>query len=1008
MLHYILQTIAFQLFFLLIYDVFLKRETFFNWNRAYLLATSLLSLVLPFIRIDRFSQVIPQEYVVNLPQVVIGKLSTPEVAPINLGDIPATEPSIWSWELLLYTGMVMALIIFLLKMGKLAVMIHKNPKHWKGNLLIVKLIKSSKAFSFFHYIFLGEKLPTSDQVSILKHEQVHVEQKHTLDLLYFEALRIVFWFNPLVYMYQNRIAELHEFIADAKAVKYQNKGDYYENLLSQVFETQNLSFINPFFKKSLIKKRIVMLSKHPSKQKQLLKYALLIPMVLGMLVYTSTSAQGNTNYQEDIGDKDLKEKYYDEIVDMKKQGASFQDLYEKFISITYNEKYIQTREEYYKAKAFWRLMSEGIDGENVNFTLKKNQRYAKIQKRTYEEYLKHKKTDEAKINWENSVHGGDLRLVVENHDNYTQEEQKRFTKKMDMLHSDDWWKQLIITDGVTTKIIPKPTKTTSLNSNNSIPIAYKEGNLDIEVPFAVIEQVPVYPGCENLPQSEQKKCMAKEVSKYVAKNFNTSLAKGLNLTGRQRISVIFKIGKEGKVTGVRARAPHPELEQEAIRVINGLPEMKPGMHKGKPVIVPYSLPIVFQVKDDASEQTTTPLIEKMIAMRKQVEIQGNVSDEEQKGFDLLFKTVTGKEFDPKLVEAVQTYISKKEKTKLIQRISEVFEQIQIQGNVSNAEEEALKGFLILVTNNGLNNPELEEGMKLVEIPYAVIEQVPVFSGCGALPKEEQKKCTTDKITQYVSNNFNTKLGNSLGLEGRIRISTMFKINKEGYVEGIRARAPHPDLEKETIRVISSLPQMQPGMHEGKVITVPYSLPIVFEVKGNSKEEKSTSQNDNDEIIEKYYKQILKMEKQGATLMQVSDKYILQTNAYILSKTDYAKTRAYVKYMHDRILEKQIREGANPKGLKGLLDKQKTYKEYLEHKKTQKAKDNWEAYTPEGVIKLMVGDLNNMTTEERRRYDDKKTYLDNDEYPFYKFLISDGLDTKVLVNEKKEKKFNKKK
>ncbi len=831
MLHYLLQTIAFQLFFLLIYDVFLKRETFFNWNRAYLLATSLLALVLPFIKVDRFSQVIPQEYVVNLPQVVIGKLSTPEVAPINLGDIPAAEPSIWSWELLLYAGMVVALIIFLLKMGKLAVMIHKNPKHWKGNLLIVKLIKSSKAFSFFHYIFLGEKLPASDQVSILKHEQVHVEQKHTLDLLYFEVLRIVFWFNPLVYMYQNRIAELHEFIADAKAVKYQNKGDYYENLLSQVFETQNLSFINPFFKKSLIKKRIVMLSKHPSKQKQLLKYALLIPVVLGMLVYTSTNAQENTNHQ-DIGDKDLKEKYYHEIVDLKKQGASFQNLFEKFFNATYDEKYIQTRENYYKAKAFWRLMSEGIDSEDMNFALT-NKSYAEIQNQTYEEYLEFKKTDKAKDSWLNHEVDGVLKLIVGDFKNMTLEEenQRKYLLKT-LLDKNNNYDKLIITDGVMSTILG----TEDISpSNSSEKVAHTQEQLDIEVPFAVIEQVPMYPGCENLSQNEQKKCMTNEVSKYVAKNFNTSLAKGLKLTGRQRISVIFKVNKKGKITGVRARAPHPELEQEAIRVVNGLPEMKPGMHKGKPVIVPYSLPIVFQVKDDASEQTTTPLIEKMIAMRKQVEIQGNVSDEEQKGFDLLFKTVTGKEFDPKLVEAVQTYISKKEKTKLIQRISEVFEQIQVQGNVSNAEEEALKGFLILVTDNGLNNPELEGGMKLVEIPFGVVEKVPVYPGCNGENNKENKECTTIAISEHVKVNFNTKLCKSLGLEGRIKINTIFKINKEGNVEQVRARAPHPDLEKEAIRVISSLPQMQPGIHDGKTVNVPYSLPIVFEVVGDKKD-----------------------------------------------------------------------------------------------------------------------------------------------------------------------------
>ena len=75
------------------------------------------------------------------------------------------------------------------------------------------------------------------------------------------------------------------------------------------------------------------------------------------------------------------------------------------------------------------------------------------------------------------------------------------------------------------------------------------------------------------------------------------MASDLGLSGRQRINVIFKISKTGDITGIRARAPHPGLEKEAARVIGLLPKMKPGKQRGKPVNVPYSLPIIFQVQD---------------------------------------------------------------------------------------------------------------------------------------------------------------------------------------------------------------------------------------------------------------------------------------------------------------------------------------------------------------------------------------------------------------------------
>jgi len=120
---------------------------------------------------------------------------------------------------------------------------------------------------------------------------------------------------------------------------------------------------------------------------------------------------------------------------------------------------------------------------------------------------------------------------------------------------------------------------------------------DVEVPFAVIENVPEYPGCERGSNADKRKCMSDKIAKFVQRKFNTDLAGDLGLSGRQRINVIFKIDKNGNVTGVRSRAPHPRLEKEAARVINMLPKMKPGRQRGKPVIVPYSLPITFQVQD---------------------------------------------------------------------------------------------------------------------------------------------------------------------------------------------------------------------------------------------------------------------------------------------------------------------------------------------------------------------------------------------------------------------------
>ena len=127
-------------------------------------------------------------------------------------------------------------------------------------------------------------------------------------------------------------------------------------------------------------------------------------------------------------------------------------------------------------------------------------------------------------------------------------------------------------------------------------VEVEEVEEDIEVPFSVIENVPVFPGCEGGNNDAKKDCMNKKIAQFIGKKFNTDLAGELGLSGVQKIYVLFKIDKNGEVTDIRARAPHPRLEKEAERVVNLLPKMIPGKQRGKPVRVPYSLPISFQVQ----------------------------------------------------------------------------------------------------------------------------------------------------------------------------------------------------------------------------------------------------------------------------------------------------------------------------------------------------------------------------------------------------------------------------
>ena len=123
----------------------------------------------------------------------------------------------------------------------------------------------------------------------------------------------------------------------------------------------------------------------------------------------------------------------------------------------------------------------------------------------------------------------------------------------------------------------------------------EEEELEKDIPFAIIEEAPVYPGCKG-NKEELKRCLQDKINSHVLKYFKTELAQELGLTpGKKKVYVQFKIDKTGVITNIKARGPHVRLEKEAIRVVDMLPQMTPGRQRTKPVGVSYTLPITLLV-----------------------------------------------------------------------------------------------------------------------------------------------------------------------------------------------------------------------------------------------------------------------------------------------------------------------------------------------------------------------------------------------------------------------------
>ena len=510
MINYIVQVLLFQTVFLAVYDLILKKETFFQWNRAYLIISSVLAYVIPLIRFTGASKNIPQEYRIMLPEVML----SPETFIQKQVESSAILFSGMQWVFII--GAIIASIIFATKLYQIFNLIRQNSKEKNKDYNLVLLPTQHTAFSFFHYIFLGKTAHKKEE--IIKHELIHVKQKHSIDLLFFEAQKIVLWFNPYSYLYQNRIAEIHEFIADAKTVNKKEKSTFYHSLLAETFRVDKLAFVNSYNKQSLIKKRIIMFSKKKSKEILKFKYLWLIPVLIGMVIYTSCENTEPDTVLSKVNKKRLTK------VEMAGYTTSEGEVVDKKVFQGDKEGYFDF---------YFDVIPQGkiIQEENLSDD-------EKI------EYQRFKDDFVGTIIYEND--NGNRGIYISRASQFKNQKSKDYS------------------------------------------------NADV-VPFARIDQVPVYPGCEDA--ENQKNCMVNKIAAFVGNNFDTNLSKGLGLeAGKKRVYVQFTVDKTGKIVGVKARGPHEDLEKEAVRVVNGLPAMQPGEQNGKKVGVKYTLPITLVVK----------------------------------------------------------------------------------------------------------------------------------------------------------------------------------------------------------------------------------------------------------------------------------------------------------------------------------------------------------------------------------------------------------------------------
>ena len=277
----LLKSSSILLLFLLSYHLFLKKETFFMSNRFFLIMGLAASFVLPFVTITK---------TVYVERVAMTQGTTVDLGPVVSSIEPETT---FNWQLLVLLVYFLGVLFFSIRLifQLLAIRRIKNKGHIsvQDNCYHVKTHKGISPFSFFKYIFYFPQQFTSDELNtIINHENVHVQQMHSLDILCIEIVNILLWFNPAVWFYKTALKQNLEFIADSQACGSDHqKKEYQYLMLKQATGNHRISIVNPFFN-SIIKKRIVMLNQSKSKRINLLKLLFILPLIGLFLVGFNT------------------------------------------------------------------------------------------------------------------------------------------------------------------------------------------------------------------------------------------------------------------------------------------------------------------------------------------------------------------------------------------------------------------------------------------------------------------------------------------------------------------------------------------------------------------------------------------------------------------------------------------------------------------------------------------------------------------------------------------------
>lgn len=286
MKQYLIISSVYMALFYIMYLLLVSHDTRHRRNRLYLLSGMILSLTLPLVRININAGGMLSSISTGLGNVI--PIEQVNIYADSRGvEVPGRLPAP---ALIYLAGCFIAFAILTFNTGRLLNLVRRY--RIKGSNIVLTAPGKESGFSALGYVFLSSDLDAETRDIIMEHEMNHISNRHFIDIILLRMMGIVFWFNPFTYMYDRSLKALHEFEADEQMLDSgQNVISYQRLILNQIFNTGIFTLQNGFSGRSLIKKRMIMMTKRRSKKRSGLKLLLAVPFILFAFGFFSCSSE---------------------------------------------------------------------------------------------------------------------------------------------------------------------------------------------------------------------------------------------------------------------------------------------------------------------------------------------------------------------------------------------------------------------------------------------------------------------------------------------------------------------------------------------------------------------------------------------------------------------------------------------------------------------------------------------------------------------------------------------